>query len=207
MKNFNEIKSHIRDIKMNILLSKDYKISQDIKKQSDGLQFLRRNNKLIRYTKSLGGVLTGSRALKCYKINDVPVLERQTKDWDFIITRDMAFKICNKFNIKYNLVDTVLTINSSFITWSSAYSATIRIMPQDVQLIIQDELPEYTQIDKTKLADLSYILNQKIEIIEDCINNNNNYRHHDTLDKHEQDLLEFIIKFNGIYPNVEKNEL
>lgn len=194
LNNFGEIKSYIRDIKMNLLMSSGYKISHDISKQSDGLQFLRRNNKLIRYTKSIGGILTGSRALKCYKINDIPVLERQTKDWDFLITREMAFKICNKFNIKYNLVDTVLTVNSSLITWDSVYSGITRIMPQDVQLIIRDELPEYVQINKTKLANLSYILNQKIEIIEDMMNN----QPYNYTDKHEKDLVEVIIKFNSI---------
>jgi hypothetical protein len=201
MDNFENIKSYIRDIKMNLLMSNGYKITYDISKQSDGLQFLRRNNKLIRYTKSLGGVLTGSRALRCYKINNIPILERQTKDWDFIITREMAFKICNKFKIEYNLVDTVLSIRSSFITWDSVYSGTTRIMPQDVQLIIKDELPEYTQIGKTKLADLSYILNQKINIIEEY-NKKNNYSRlswesHNT-EKHEKDLIDVVIKFNSL---------
>ena len=202
MENLGEIKSYIRDIKMNLLMSNGYKIAHDISKQSDGLQFLRRNNKLIRYTKSLGGVLTGSRALKCYKINNIPILERQTKDWDFIITREMAFKICNKFKIEYNLVDTVLSIRSSFITWDSAYLGTKRIMPQDVQLIIQDELPEYTQIGKTKLADLSYILNQKVDIIEEY-NNSTIYTklrnsEYNNVEKHKKDLIDVVIKFNTL---------
>lgn len=202
MENLVEIKSYIRDIKMNLLMSSGYKITHDISRQSDSLQFLRRNNKLIKYTKSLGGVLTGSRALKCYKINNIPILERQTKDWDFIITREMAFKICNKFKIEYNLVDTVLSISSSFITWDSAYSATTRIIPQDVQLIIQDELPEYTQIRKTKLADLSYILNQKVDIIEEY-NNSTIYTRlrnseYNNVEKHKKDLIDVVIKFNTL---------
>jgi len=201
MENLGEIKSYIRDIKMNLLMSSGYKITHDISKQSDGLQFLRRNNKLIRYTKSLGGVLTGSRALKCYKINNTPILERQTKDWDFIITREMAFKICNKFNIEYNLVDTVLSIRSSFISWDSVYSGTTRIMPQDVQLIIRDELPEFKQIGKTKLAELSYILNQKVDIIEEYnksiysrLRNSEYY----SIEKHKNDLIDVVIKFNAL---------
>jgi hypothetical protein len=201
MENLCEIKSHIRDIKMSLLISNGYKVTHDISKQSDALQFLRRNNKLIRYTKSIGGVLTGSRALKCYKINNAPILERQTKDWDFIITREMAFKICNKFNIEYNLVDTVLSIRSSFITWDSAYSGTTRIMPQDVQLIIRDELPEFTQIGKTKLAELSYILNQKVDIIEEynkSIYSRLRYSEYDVIEKHKKDLIDVVIKFNTL---------
>jgi hypothetical protein len=201
MENLVEIKSYIRDIKMSLLMSNGYKITHDISKQSDGLQFLRRNNKLIKYTKSLGGVLTGSRALKCYKINNIPILERQTKDWDFIITREMAFKICNKFNIEYNLVDTVLSIKSSFITWDSGYSGTTRIMPQDVQLIIRDELPEFTQIGKTKLAELSYILNQKVGIIEEynkSIYSRLRNSESDSIEKHKNDLVDVVIKFNAL---------
>jgi hypothetical protein len=77
MENLVEIKSYIRDIKMSLLMSSGYKITLDISKQSDGLQF---------------------------------------------------------------------------------YSGTTRIMPQDVQLIIRDELPEFTQIGKTKLAELSNLM-------------------------------------------------
>lgn len=201
MENLVEIKSYIRDIKINLLMSSVYKITHDISKQSDGLQFLRKNNKLIKYTKSLGGVLTGSRALKCYKINKIPILERQTKDWDFIITREMAFKICNKFKIEYNLVETVLSIRSSFISGDSAYSGTTRIMPQDVQLIIKDELPEYTQIGKTKLADLSYIINQKVDIIEEY-NKSTIYSRllseYNNVEKHKKDLINVVIKFNTL---------
>jgi hypothetical protein len=198
MENLGEIKSYIRDIRINLVMSDSYKITHDISKQSDALQFLRRNNKLIRYTKSIGGVLTGSRALKCYKINNTPILERQTKDWDFIITREMAFKICNKFNIEYNLVDTVLSIGSSFISWDSAYSGTTRIMPQDVQLIIKDELPDFTQIGKTKLADLSYILNQKIDIIEEYNKSTSRLMRNSDIKKHEKDLIDVVIKFNTL---------
>ncbi len=198
MENLGEIKSYIRDIRINLVMSDSYKITHDISKQSDALQFLRRNNKLIRYTKSIGGVLTGSRALKCYKINNTPILERKTKDWDFIITREMAFKICNKFNIEYNLVDTVLSISSSFISWDSAYSGTTRIIPQDVQLIIKDELPDFTQIGKTKLADLSYILNKKIDIIEEYNKSTSRFLRNSDIKKHEKDLIDVVIKFNNL---------
>lgn len=196
MKSLDVMKSYIRDLKMNLLMYNGYELSLDSKRQSDALQFLRKNNKLIKYTKSLGGVLTGSRALKCYKLNNKYILERETHDWDFLITRDMAFKICDKFKIKYNLVDKFLTINSSFIRWDSAYSGVTRILPQDVQLIIVDELPEYKEVSKTKFADITYILGQKIDIIESL--SNKNYPEYREIEKHESDLAEIIVKFNSI---------
>jgi hypothetical protein len=110
----------------------------------------------------------------------------------------MAFKICNKFNIEYNLVDTVLSIRSSIITWDSAYSGTTRIIPQDVQLIIKDELPDFTQIGKTKLADLSYILNQKIDIIEEYNKSTSRFLRNSDIKKHEKDLIDVVIKFNNL---------
>jgi hypothetical protein len=72
------------------------------------------------------------------------------------------------------------------------------MIPQDVQLIIKDELPDFTQIGKTKLADLSYILNQKIDIIEEYNKSTSRFLRNSDIKKHEKDLIDVVIKFNNL---------
>lgn len=192
MSNLSEIKSYFRDIKMGFLMSK-YDIKIDDSNLNDNFHFLKKNRKLIEYTNSIGAVLTGSRALSSYKINGKSMMDRKLNDWDFIITKEMAFDICDKFNIEYNLVDKVINVDSQWISWYPGYSTVLsRLGIQDVQLIIEDDLPSYLEASKYRIADFSYIIGHKIESIE--MNKNK--------EKHKFDLNKIIVKLNSrVYEN------
>jgi hypothetical protein len=192
MSNLSEIKSYFRDIKMGFLMSK-YDVKIDDSNLNDNFHFLKKNRKLIEYANSIGAVLTGSRALSSYKINGKSIIDRKLNDWDFIITKEMAFDICDMFNIEYNLVDKVININSSWISWHSGYSSVPnRIGIQDVQLIIEDELPSYLNSSKYRIADFSYIIGHKIKSIEKGKDKG----------KHRVDLNKIIVKLNSrVYEN------
>ena len=100
MSNLNELKAYLRDINLEILMeSPDVKI--DISKRYyNKFRLFYPSRKLIKYTTNIGGVLVGSRAIRCFTINDKPILERRVDDWDFIVTIDMAFKICDDMGIE-----------------------------------------------------------------------------------------------------------
>lgn len=187
MNNLTEIKSYFRDIKMSFLMSK-YDITINDDQLSDNFHFLKKNRKLIKYANEIGAVLTGSRAISTYTINGKSMLDRKPNDWDFIITKQMAFDICDKFDIEYNLINKVINIDSQWISWYFGYSSVPnRLGIQDVQLIIEDELPTFIQGEKYKIADFNYIIGHKIDSIERGKNKS----------KHKYDLNKIIVKLNS----------
>ena len=91
-----DIKGYIRDLNLSLVVG-DHKVETDITKRKDKYQFLKKNWKVIKHVTKSGGVLCGSRSMRCYSIGGKQLLDRHSNDWDFIITKDMAFKICEHF--------------------------------------------------------------------------------------------------------------
>ena len=201
-----EIKSHIRDINLTMLMS-NHKIDIDpSKRYSNRIRLFMPNRRLINYITKMGGVLTGSRAIKCYTINGNTILDRKTNDWDFVITKSMAYKICNDFKIEYNLVNTVISIEKCRWHAHPAYSESYRIGAVDVHLIIKDELPDYIEKNGIRIANLSYSINEKVKSMDE-LNNialmvppafSVHKKEREELSKHVDDLTQLIIKFNCI---------
>ena len=205
MSYLNEIKAYMRDINLEILMnSKDVKI--DISKRYyNRFRLFYPSRKLIKYVTNIGGVLTGSRAIRCYTIEGKPILERKVNDWDFIVTLDMAFKICDDMDIdEIPQVDGVISIKNQRMWRHPDYSDSYRVGPVDVQLIIKEELPEYTEIDGVRISNFGYSISQKIGLTSDLqskIQNKTNSvpTEIDTnYSKHLADLREMIIKFNSL---------
>ena len=193
--NSNDIKSFVRDLNLNIITD-NQKIEIDISKRyNDRIRWLMPNRSLISYIIECGGVLTGSRALRCFKVNDKYLLDRRTKDWDFIITQDMAFKICERFDINIiPNVDKVISVKKQRRYVHPAYSDSYRVGPVDVQMIIKEDLPEYTEISGIRISSLSYILNEKVQLIDELYKNSSTDR--EEITKHLEDMTRLIIRFN-----------
>lgn len=186
MNDISEIKSYFRDIRLDNCLSK-YNFSISDKNIDDKFDFLRGNKKLMKYANSIGAILTGSRAIKCYTIDNKSLLKREPNDWDFLISKEMAFDIFDKFNIDYNLKDSVVNVNSELITIHPAYSDSVRYLTKDVQFIIKDKLPNYTECSKYKITNFDYVINEKIKLA--SIRSGK---------KHIKDLNQIIIRLNNI---------
>jgi hypothetical protein len=206
MSYLNEIKSYLRDINLEILMNnQDVKI--DISKRYyNRFRLFYPSRKLIKYVTNIGGVLTGSRAIRCYTIDGKPILERRVNDWDFIVTLDMAFKICDDMGIEeIPKIGGVISIKNQRRYVHPSYSDSYRIGPVDVQLIIKEELPDYTEIDGVRIANFGYSVSQKISLVTQLYQNINNQRQSLYIngsqmeyDKHIKDLKEMIIKFNSL---------
>lgn len=204
-----EVKLNIRDINLD-MISKDVNIDIDVSKRYDKkFQIWFPNRRLIKYVTEIGGVLTGSRAIRCYTINGKQFINRKINDWDFIITKEMAYKISQDMKIPYNLVDKVISIKREKYWAHPSYEDSYRVGPVDVNLIIEDKLDNYNDINGVRISNFNYCLNKKIKLIEklktkieDLKNTyvSNNNTSIDSLmtemRKHIGDLTQIIIKYN-----------
>jgi len=193
-----EIKTFVRDINLT-LLSSSRKIDIDISKRFHSkIRLFMPNRKLIKYVTQTGGVLTGSRALRCFKIDGKQMFDRHTHDWDFVVTPEMAFNICNKFGIStIPGVDKVISIKGQRFWRHPAYSDSYRVGPVDVQLIIKDELPGYKEVKGVRIANFGYTIAQKSIMIDELSEKHGDtWRVGDEINKHIEDMTQLIIKFN-----------
>jgi len=203
----NTIKAYMRDINLDILMNcPDVKI--DISKRyNNKFRLFYPSRKLIKYTTDIGGVLVGSRAIRCFTIDGKPILERRVSDWDFIVTLDMAFKICDDMEIEeIPQIDGIISIKNQRRWAHPSYQDTYRVGPVDVQLIVKEELPDYNEIDGVRIANFGYSISQKIGMTTDLQSKlggkNPNHKVSGSIDeqyhKHISDLKEMIIKFNSL---------
>ncbi len=206
MNDLKEIKNYIRDINLEILTNcPDVKV--DISKRYyNRFRLFYPSRKLIKYVTNIGGVLTGSRAIRCYTISGKPILERKVTDWDFIVTLDMAFKICADMEIEQiPQIGGVISVKNQRRYVHPSYSDSYRVGPVDVQLIVKEELPDFNEIDGIRIANFGYSVSQKISMLNDLQKDMNNQRpsifinnSQKEYDKHIKDLKEIIIKFNSL---------
>ena len=181
-----EIVSNFRDI--NISLLSNNKIDLDKKRIYSRFNFLRGNKSIINYALSIGGVLTGSRALRAYKINDNYIFDRKANDWDILITKDMMYLLSDKYKFNYNLIDKYVTVKSQFWTSYHSYSDPTRYLANDIHFIIVDNLEDSIDMEGIRVAKLMNILNGKKYLMQ-------NKKTHE---KSYQDLTNIIIRLKLI---------
>lgn len=203
MTSFAEMKSFVRDLNLNLITNSNKIEIDPSKRYCDKIRWFMPNRKLITSIVEAGGVLTGSRALRCYKVNGEYILDRRTKDWDFVVTQDIAFRICAHYNIDIiPVVDKVISIKNQRAWRHPAYSESYRIGPVDVQMIIKEELPEFQEVNGIRFSSLSYILNEKVKMIDELYslsqNSSSISEERKEIGKHLEDMTRLIIKFNSL---------
>jgi hypothetical protein len=202
MNSYTEIKSFVRDLNLNLITNMPKIEINPKKRYCDRIRWFMPNRKLIASIIESGGVLTGSRSLRCFKVNGDYILDRRTKDWDFIVTQDIAFKICSQYDI--NIIpgiDKVISVKNQRAWRHPDYSESYRVGPVDVQMIIKEELPEYQEVSGIRFSSLSYVLNEKVKLIDElyslATNSNSISEEKKQLGKHLDDMTRVIIKFNS----------
>lgn len=187
-----EIKSYIRDLNLDVLMhSHDFKIDINRRFCNNTMKFLMPSRKLIKEITKIGGVLVGSRAIRCYSIGSMPMLDRSSSDWDFVVTKSQAFKICEHFDIEHiPEIDKVISVQNQRFWRHPDYSSSYRVGAVDVQMIIKDELPDYNEIDGVRISNFSSNISEKIALIDSLTANS------DEVEKHIADMTQLIIKFN-----------
>jgi hypothetical protein len=201
MSYLNEIKAYMRDINLDILMNCQDVKSNVSKRYNNKFRLFYPSRKLIKYVTEIGGVLTGSRAIRCFTIEGKPILERRVNDWDFIVTLDMAFKICADMGIEeIPQIDGVISIKNQRRYVHPSYSDSYRVGPVDVQLIVKEELPDHTEIGGVRIANFGYSVSQKIGLTTDLHSKltGRNGSIDEQYHKHISDMKEMIIKFNSL---------
>ena len=181
------IKSHVRDINLG-LLTKDYKVKYDISQRYGVFQRFKKNWKLIKYVTEIGGVLTGSRALRCFTIDGNQLFRRKADDFDFLITEEMMYKISQKFGIYWNLTDKIISVKKQVWTFYDSYGdGETRYGSVEVHLIIKDNLTDFIEEDGIRLASFSSVLAEKLWFIDNLKKDNAR--------KHFVDLTKIAINY------------
>jgi hypothetical protein len=175
-------KSDIRNLKIKLLEDSKF-LKIDTKYCFDSYQYLRKNNKKINYLINNGAVISGSRALNSYYYMNKRIFTRKAQDWDFIVTKNLLYKFCNKFDIKYEFKP-FLNIRGHLFSFNTGYDI-YRVWKNDIDIMIVDSLPNYKTFDGIRIADISYIIDQKVKLIED-----NNY----FKEKHIEDIGKLTVK-------------
>jgi len=197
------IKSLIRDLNLN-LVTNNYKIQIEASRRyNTKFRFLVPSRKLIDTIIKHGGVLTGSKAFRCYKINGDYILERRSSDWDFVVTQEQAFKICNECKIlNVPVIGDTISVKNQRHWRHPDYSEAYRVGVVDVQMIIKSDLPDFTEVSGIRFCNLPYLITSKITLVDELIEytqiHNKDLDASNNLQKHLDDLKQIIIKFNCI---------
>ena len=160
------IESFIRDTKLGILTDDHDMPKIDTSTLFPKFYFFFKKRRIIKYLIKNGAVLCGSRALKCYKFDGVPVLNRRKcDDWDFLITKDDFLKLCSEYKIyDFDISRPSYHLNKSFATLHGDYGGTSYLFKCHIQLLIVDKLPSYQEVNGIRIVSLMNILNNKIDL-------------------------------------------
>lgn len=179
--------SFLRDIHLGIATG-EYNVTIDTSYLPNRwYYFLNSKRKLVKQILKSGAVLTGSRALNCYKVNDVKIFTREPDDWDFLMTREQFIRLCKNFNISPGYLDgSQYHFNRSFATFND-YGTDSYWFKCLIQIILKDEQHEYEEVDGIRFSPLTSILSNKIELIDTSRSEQS---------KHLRDITDMIIKLS-----------
>ncbi len=186
-----EIKTMQRDLKLNQLYDSKV-ITVDISSFPSRLYFWWKKRRMIKYLLKKGYILTGSRALNCYLVNDRKVIDRKSKDWDFLVTKEQFIDICRDYKIyDFNFNSKSYRIDNHLMVFSGSYSSSETIvLPTTIELFIKDKLPDFVESNGVRFASLDSIIECKLELVEKNIE----------VEKHRIDL-------KSIYVNLHQNDI
>lgn len=199
--------SFLRDLKLKSVLENSL-VKTSVPKRGI-LSYLYKSYQKIDELTELGGVITGSRALKFYNINNIPLLDRKVDDWDIMMNRDSLFKFCannHLNNIKYDKDRVSISLTSGLYVGSYGYISKRPhyLFSHDLDIIAKDDIPTFIECGKYRITTLEYILSEKIKIIQNDINNyyfgsgtsrsGNKYAGNKYDSKHIRDCIEIMVK-------------
>lgn len=194
-------KSLSRDIKIGISTG-EYKVSVDTNNLFNDFFFIvNHKRKIIKFLFEIGAVLTGSRALDCYRINNKRIFNRKPKDWDFILTKKQFFKLCDKYKIyDFDIDRSSYFLNKSFATFSDGYGVDSYLFPCLIQIIIKDD-EGYEEFNNMRFSKLENIINSKISLSDKPINLKESfisYKRLESSKKHINDINNLIVNINSL---------
>jgi hypothetical protein len=194
-----ESRIHLRDLKIRGILEDKNKLKVVPPKRGI-FSFLYRGWKTIDEVSKLGGIISGSTALSLYRIGGSPIINRKPNDWDILMSRNSLLKFCGLNNLSdfyYDKDRISIELKRGIYIGNYGYWPDIRheyIFKHDIDLIGTDELPDYIQVGKYKIATLESILEDKIRRIEE---GEGRTSHFNDDNKHATDCKSIISKIHA----------
>lgn len=153
----------VRDIKLK-LINSDVTINTS---ELPGAFYFIFKRRLIKDLLKIG-ILTGSRALKCYRIDGKKIINRKCNDWDFILSEKelIEFFRDNKiFNFELGRAEYYIT--HSLMTFYGDYgSSDIEIIPCKINIFVKN-CDNFIKKDGIKFATLPEIIDSKVKSSKD----------------------------------------
>ncbi len=174
----NELHLNLDKLK-NDISSGNIELSFDINRVLDtwDFKFFTRKKKLIQELLS-NTILTGSRALYCYKIDGNFILNRKPKDWDFLMDDYSAYHFCldNGYSFNKFTKEHVVDLNENIDSYGYKTNS-VEILLRHVDKY------EYDMYSNVKVSALQHIISEKINFFR------------------EKDILDIKEIFKNIYVN------
>jgi len=174
-----------RDIKLKIINSD---VTADVSSLKNPINKIFRrkilNDLLVR------GILAGSRALNCYRIDGKKILDRKCKDWDFILSESQLIEFFRDNKIyEYEIGRSEYYLDKTLMTFYGDYgSSDLDILPCKINIFVKNS-QNYKEIDGFKISIINEIIDSKISISEN-MNLSTDIRY-----KHRKDI-------NNIFLNI-----
>jgi len=184
---------------------RDLKINQFTGDNNIGLipirrKFFSRSQKMLDQLCDLGGIITGSFALKHYTIFDQPLLDRKINDFDVIISRDSFLKFCKEKNFKRSTYDKdrlVMNINTGLYIGSYGYTSKTPsyLFGKTFDIIVKDDTSQFNQVGKYRIATIENILSEKLKLFKYDLQYCRLYVFSRSISsKHLDDIIESMVK-------------
>ena len=195
---FREFESSLRNLKINSIENQVF----DLEFKKPFFRFLYQGYSTVDKIRDLGGIITGSRALKCYYLNKKCLLSRKPNDWDIILQKDSFLKFCVDNEIDISFKEKYLSVNfrKGYSVFTNAYTndGLSRVFPHHFHIISMDELPPFNETsDGYRIDKVENIFQFKLSFIEPAIMNSLNLNN-DSFKKHISDLMELKLKLSSI---------
>jgi hypothetical protein len=182
-----DVESFLREIKLtNILEDSSITI---VKYKRTPFNFFWKGWKKIETLFKLNGVITGSTALSMYRYKGEKIFNRKSKDWDFILSKDNLKKFCgieNIYDVEMKGSNLRLGLKTGIVFYSVYGDTTI--FNHDIDCISLEDFNRYTTHKGIKVADLDYIIEQKLYLFKEGKNE----------EKHFKDIFQIMSKFKSL---------
>lgn len=183
-----DVESFLREIKLSNILD-DNSITI-VKYKRTPFNFFWKGWKKINRLLKLDGVITGSTALSMYRYKGEKIFNRKSKDWDFILSKDNLKKFCgleNIYDVEMKGNNIRLGLRTGIVFYSS-YGGDTTIFNHDIDCISLEDFNRYKIHKGIKVADLDYIIEQKLDLFKEGKN----------VEKHFKDIFQIMSKFKSL---------
>lgn len=131
---------------------------------------LHKGHRIVDRLCRMGGIITGSRALKYHRLGDRPLLDREPGDWDILVDKATLYRFCAETGmtgVEYHDDRLILQISTGLYTGLQGYtSRPSYLFRHDIDLMAREDLPPFVQCGPHRVATVESVLATKMRSVE-----------------------------------------